>query len=147
MSLDVTLFVLRVISASLLIIMMLVIFIVLWRDYQSTLQKVESNRRTYGHLVALQFLDGSYVMLGEVYPLLPLTSLGRAPTNTIVIKDTFASSEHALLMLRNGQWWLEDRHSRNGTTLNEHPVTQATVITSGDVIGIGQKRFRIELER
>jgi len=83
---------------------------------------------------------------GEEYPLLSLTSLGRAPTNTISINDTFASSEHALLAMRNGQWWIEDRRSRNGTLLNDIPVTEPMVIIHGDIIGIGSIKFRLELE-
>ena len=37
--------------------------------------------------------------------LLPLTSLGRAPTNTIVLNEPFASSEHALVTLRGVWGW------------------------------------------
>jgi pSer/pThr/pTyr-binding forkhead associated (FHA) protein len=87
------------------------------------------------------------VVTGETYPLLPLTSLGRSPTNTIRINDTFASGDHALLAMRSGQWWLEDRRSRNGTMLNDLRVTQPVVVTDGDVIGIGNIKFRVELER
>ncbi len=146
MSVEVILLLLRIISASLLIGFLVALFVVLWRDYQSTVSQLQANRRSYGQLIALQEIDGNYVMLGEVYPLLPLTSLGRAPTNTIVITDGFASSEHALVVLRNGQWWLEDRQSRNGTTLNDMAVNQPMIMTEGDVIGIGQKRFRLELQ-
>lgn len=146
MSVELILLLLRIVSASLLIGLLMALFVVLWRDYQSTVSQLQANRRSYGQLIALQEIDGSYVILGEVYPLLPLTSLGRAPTNTIVINDGFASSEHALVVLRNGQWWLEDRQSRNGTTLNDMVVTQPMIMTDGDVIGIGQKRFRLELQ-
>jgi FHA domain. len=48
--------------------------------------------------------------------------------------------------MRNGQWWLEDRKSRNGTTLNGMPVTQSVIVTDGDIIGIGKMRFRLDLE-
>jgi pSer/pThr/pTyr-binding forkhead associated (FHA) protein len=98
-------------------------------------------------LIALQEVNGSYIVTGTNYPLLKLTSLGRSPTNTITIDDTFASSDHAFVALRSGQWWLEDRQSRNGTTLNEVPITQPVIITDGDIIGIGRNRFRLELEQ
>lgn len=96
--------------------------------------------------MVLREIDGRLMLTGETYPLLPLTSLGRSPTNTIPISDSFASSEHALVAMRNGQWWIEDRKSRNGTLLNDLPVTEATVITHGDVISIGNMKFRLELE-
>lgn len=137
---------LRAVSGLLLGGVLLVLFLAMWRDYLHVASGVEARRRSYGKLIALRVLDGQTVVTGETYPLLSLTSLGRAPTNTVPISDTFASSEHALVALRDGQWWLEDRSSRNGTLLNDLPVTAPVVLTQGDVIGIGQVRFRVELE-
>ena len=37
------------------------------------------------------------------------------------ISDPYASGEHSLVAWRSGQWWLEDRDSRNGTLLNAFP--------------------------
>ena len=56
---------------------------------------------------------------GAEFPLLAITSLGRAPTNTATLPDETTSLEHALIHLREGQWWLEDLDSRNGTRLND----------------------------
>jgi hypothetical protein len=144
---ETALFILRLLSAALLFAMLGVTFYVIWREYITTLRELESNRRSYGQLLLLQELDGSYVMMGEMYPLHPMTTFGRSPGNNVVVDDSFASSEHALIVLRNGQWWLEDRRSRNGTTLNEIPITQSVVVTNGDIIGIGSQRFKLELER
>jgi hypothetical protein len=143
---ELVLLLLRFISGLLLIGLLLMLFLTMWREYRSTSVQVEARRRSYGQLVVLREIDGRLMMTGENYPLLPLTSLGRAPTNTIPINDTFASSEHALVAMRNGQWWIEDRKSRNGTLLNDLPVTEAMVITHGDIIGIGNMKFRLELE-
>jgi hypothetical protein len=143
---ELVLLLLRFISGSLLMALLLALFLVMWREYRSTSVQVEARRRSYGQLVVLREIDGRLMMTGENFPLLPLTSLGRAPTNTIPINDTFASSEHALVAMRNGQWWIEDRKSRNGTLLNDLPVTESMVITHGDIIGIGNMKFRLELE-
>jgi hypothetical protein len=140
------LFLLRVASAAALLILLGALFFVIWKDYQSTVSRIYANQRSYGRLVTLEEIDGSYVALGEIHALLSLTTLGRSPTNTIVINDSFASGEHARITLRNGQWWLEDRNSRNGTTLNEIPISQSVVMTNGDIIGIGHKRYRLDLE-
>ncbi|MBI5666569.1 MAG: FHA domain-containing protein [Chloroflexi bacterium] len=146
MSTDVILLLLRIVSGLLLAAVLVVLFLALWRDYSHVASGVAARRRSYGRLVALRELDGHTVATGETYPLLAITSLGRAPTNTVPISDSFASSEHALVAMRDGQWWLEDRNSRNGTMLNDMPVTAPVVLTEGDVIGIGQARFRVELE-
>lgn len=147
MSTEVALLLLRIISGISLLALLVLILLALRRDYHSAVTAVEASRRTYGQLVVLREIDGGYVPTGVCYPLLQLTSVGRSPTNTITIADSFASSEHAIVALRNGQWWLEDRQSRNGTTLNETLITQPVVITDGDIIGIGAVRFRLELER
>ena len=146
MTTEVVLLALRIISGLVLLLFLALIFAALWRDYRSTVVGAEASRRTYGQLVELREVNGNYLPVGTEYPLLQLTSLGRAPTNTIMVDDTFASGDHALVALRSGQWWLEDRQSRNGTTLNEILITQPAVITNGDVIGIGKIRFRLELE-
>ena len=146
MSIDVVLLLLRFISSFLLIGLLFTLFVIIWREYRSMSVQVESRRRSYGQLVVLREIDGRLMLTGETYPLLPLISLGRSPTNTIPINDSFASSEHALVAMRNGQWWIEDRKSRNGTLLNDLPITEAMVITHGDIISIGNMKFRLELE-
>ena len=146
MEIAVVLFVLRLIAAVLLLALAAVIFWSLWRDYRTTLSQLQSNRRVYGSLVAMREIDESYVLTGDVYPLLPITTLGRAPTNSIVVNDNFASNEHALIAQRRGQWWLEDRNSRNGTLLNGVLINRSVIVTDGDVIGVGHARFRLDLE-
>jgi hypothetical protein len=119
----------------------------LWRDQRRATAEIDMKRHTYGYLVLLREIDGHYHLTGEKYVLKPITSLGRSPTNTVPIADNFSSSEHALVTLRQGQWWLEDRNSRNGTLLNNVPVKQPIVIADGDIIGIGQVRLRMDLEK
>lgn len=147
MDTEIILLALRIISGITLLLLLAAIFIILWRDYRHTVIDLEASRRIYGHLVALHEVNGGYVASGAQFPLVQLTSLGRSPTNTITLDDSFASSEHALVALRNSQWWLEDRNSRNGTTLNEVLISQPVIVTDGDIIGIGSLRFRLELER
>jgi len=137
---------LRLTGSTLLLLFLLAIFLVLWRDYRGTTAQIEASRRSHGRLVQMQAVDDHIVVMPRTYPLLPLTSIGRSPTNTIPIDEQFASGEHALIALRAGTWWLEDRNSRNGTLLNDNPVKQPIVITDGDVIGIGKLKFRIDLE-
>ena len=146
MDLDVTLFLLRLVSATLLLAILAALFVVMWKEYKGITRQIEANRRSYGKLTVIQMIDNSFVLTGDVFPLLVMTSLGRSPTNNVIIEDTFASSEHAVIALRDGQWWLEDRNSKNGTTLNDVDINQAIVITNGDMIGIGERRYRLDLE-
>jgi hypothetical protein len=135
---------LRVASAALLVSFMAALFWLVLREYRRTVEEAAAERRSYGQLVGMVELDGKLLKTGQSFPLLPLTSLGRSPTNTVPIEDSFASGEHAVLTRRSDQWWLEDRRSRNGTTLNGIAVEKPVIVTDGDMIGIGKMRFRIE---
>lgn len=138
------LFVLRIASALLILGFVGTLIAFIWRDFRQAASIHGSSRQSYGQVVALMELDGKLVKTGTTYPLIPLTSFGRAPTNTIQVEDTATSNEHATLARRGEQWWLEDRRSRNGTSLNGTPIDKPVIVTHGDIIGIGKLRFRIE---
>ena len=80
---------------------------------------------------------------GEVLPLGPVTRLGRSEENTIVLDDTFVSAEHAVILQRDGTWWLADRGSTNGTAVNEQPVHGEVGLVVGDVVAIGDVRLKL----
>ncbi|HLY24908.1 MAG TPA: FHA domain-containing protein [Aggregatilineales bacterium] len=142
---DVILFALRVAAALLLMAFVGAVLVMLWRDFQAVSQEIDTRTRRRGRLVVLHSTDGINLP-GKSFPLLPLTTLGRSPSNTVHLDDVFASAEHAMLTLRSGQWWLEDRGSSNGTRLNGYRVEEPIVLSAGDVIGIGQIELKLELE-
>lgn len=148
MSLDVAIFLLRLIMAAILYAFLVVVFIAIWRDLRTVSQRAEEGAVEHlGHLVVIAAGE-TPLLPGQRLPLAPLTSLGRAVTNTVVIPDAFASAQHALLTWRAGRWWLEDLGSKNGTLLNDEPVPTngPVVVGPGDVIGIGQVRLKLEGE-
>ena len=134
----------RLLFSALLYVFLGALFIYLWRDIRLATRHplAPAVRERPGQLRVLRGHNG----LGEgaLLSLTPFTTIGRSDSNAITITDPYASGEHALLAWRNGQWWLEDRDSRNGTLLNEIPVEEALIIGHGDVIGIGQMQFKFE---
>jgi hypothetical protein len=142
---DELLFVLRTLSTILLYAFIGVLLYLLWRDYRATAAQAQDQERLRGRLVVINVADGG-LPEQAVFPVHPLTTIGRAPTNSVVLPDSFASNEHATLTLRGGRWWLQDRDSSNGTSLNGHPLKEPTVIVSGDIIGIGRVQLRLELD-
>jgi hypothetical protein len=117
----------------------------IWRDFRQAEAIITERIQRRGHLVVVTSqLDN--MMVGQSLPLLPLTTLGRSPTNTIPLPESYISNEHAVLQWREGQWWLEDLNSSNGTLLNDIPVLEPVVVSSGDFIALGSVRFRLELE-
>jgi FHA domain len=67
----------------------------------------------------------------------PIT-LGRAPDNTIVLDDDYASGYHARLRPYEGRWLVEDLGSTNGTYLDKQKVTTPTVVPLGVPVKVGK---------
>ena len=78
-------------------------------------------------------LGGTRITLGD-QPIL----IGRADDSTLVLTDDFASSRHARLTNRGGQWYVEDLGSTNGTYLGQAKVTRPTPVPLGQPIRIGK---------
>ena len=147
MTIETTLFILRALAGLALLLFLGALYLMIWRDFKLTGHQIQSTRTTYGYLIAMAQIDGNYAKTGEKYPLLPITTLGRSATNSVIVDDSFASSEHSRIVLKDGQWWLEDRNSRNGTLLNEEPILGHTILANGDIIGIGSYFYSLELSK
>ncbi|MDD4169074.1 MAG: FHA domain-containing protein [Desulfotomaculaceae bacterium] len=79
---------------------------------------------------------------GETFVVGQEVLLGRDRRCDINIAASFASARHARIYLKEGQYWLEDLESTNGTFLNEIPVDKPIVLANGDIIRIGSVIFR-----
>lgn len=147
---DLLLLLLRLLLAAALYLFLGAILLLLWRDLRRPSRESQVAPRRYGRLVVVAVeaedkADRKILGVGTSFPLQPVTSLGRSVINTVIVPDTYASSEHALLIYRDGQWWLEDRGSRNGTTLNTVIISGPTVVSAGDIIGIGRVQLKLDL--
>src|ERR1051326_4238127 len=64
--------------------------------------------------------------------------LGRTGDNRIVVPNEWVSRQHALVQrIENGQYYLFDLGSRNGTFLNGVRVTVPVPLNDGDRISLG----------
>jgi hypothetical protein len=64
--------------------------------------------------------------------------LGRANDATLVINDDYASSRHARIFPQDGQWFVEDLGSTNGTYLDRQKLTRPTPMPVGVPVRIGK---------
>lgn len=82
---------------------------------------------------------------GLEIPLVGIVGLGRAADSALNIDDDYASTRHAqLIQDDNGQWWLEDLASTNGTALNTQLITAPTQVNAGDTIRIGRTVMKVD---
>jgi len=144
MSLDVLLLIVRIAVAIALYVFLGALFTMLWRDAAAAGQPLRSSPIPEGRLEVIEAGE-TPLELGQSYLLKRLTTLGRAPTSTIILPDGFASLDHARIILRGDRWWLEDSDSRNGTLVNHIPVKEPIVLSTGDVITVGSVTLRVDL--
>lgn len=86
---------------------------------------------------------------GQKIPLKsPKIKIGRDPSNQVVVADdTFASRHHAWITYEEGDFWIEDLGSTNGTLLNGHPVVKRQVLSDGDKIRVGHTELTFEVAK
>ncbi len=68
-------------------------------------------------------------------------TIGRAPTNQIVIKDDRASRNHAEVFSSKGQWTLRDLDSRNGTEIHGDRIRGDYVLVPGDIFRVAHAQL------
>jgi len=78
-------------------------------------------------------LRGTTIGLGQQAIL-----IGRSPESTLVLSDDYASGRHARIFPRDGDWYVEDLESTNGTFVGQQRVASAPVkLAVGSTMRIG----------
>jgi hypothetical protein len=144
LQLDQLLFILRIVLVALIYLFLIQLIFVVRRD----LARLSSGaapgrggvtaRKAMGHLVVVK--PGPLALRpGHQIELEPVTTMGRGPTNTVVLEDSRISSEHMRITFHDRQWWVEDLGSRNKTFLNGNqvPVGQSVPARPGDLLVLG----------
>lgn len=115
------------------------------RDQQEAVQRTEIYRVIHDtagvSAILLQGIDGVQGQL-EFVVRHPLTTIGRALDNTIVLDSTDVSRHHARLELSGNQARIIDLDSTNGTRVNGARV-QERPLRAGDEIMFGALKFLV----
>ncbi len=70
-------------------------------------------------------------------------TLGRRPTNDLVIPCGSVSGNHCELELVDGYWWVRDLGSRNGVSVNNSKCETSKILPGG-VLRLGNQRLRCD---
>ncbi|MCL4439469.1 MAG: FHA domain-containing protein [Firmicutes bacterium] len=92
-------------------------------------------------LVVIESNDPS-VRQGEVIHLTGKTRIGRGGSNNVIVTDNFVSHDHAQIIFRQENFYLEDLDSVNGTYINGVRVNEAMPLAHGDTIRIAGVTFK-----
>jgi hypothetical protein len=79
--------------------------------------------------------------VGQSFPLEgERLAIGRTPEAEIFLDDVTVSRDHALLVRRSGEWWLDDSGSLNGTYVNRRRI-DSHKLEEGDELQIGKYKL------
>jgi FHA domain len=81
---------------------------------------------------------------GQSYALDDEITLGRAAGCQVPLEDAYASQVHARVFQRDGNWYVEDLGSTNGTYLNRRRVAGPMVIKRRDKLQIGNTVLELQ---
>lgn len=86
-------------------------------------------------------------LAGKLYPMAAISSIGREQGNTVTIPDPRISGTHARIEWQDGQWWVEDLDSANGTFVNGRAVAEPTAAGYNDTLRVGPAVLRLRRPR
>jgi hypothetical protein len=79
--------------------------------------------------------------------------IGRTPPESseevkmVLSSDMMVSGTHAIIYIREGNFIIEDRGSKNKTYVNGNIITQPCILEQGSVLKIGASKFQVALGR
>jgi pSer/pThr/pTyr-binding forkhead associated (FHA) protein len=77
----------------------------------------------------------------------PLTgapvSFGRGADCTVPLADEYVSTKHARLLFHDGQWYVEDLGSTNGTYLGNERLTRSVPVRPRNRVRLGKTVFEL----
>jgi uncharacterized RDD family membrane protein YckC/predicted RNA-binding Zn-ribbon protein involved in translation (DUF1610 family) len=82
----------------------------------------------------------------EIPLLSRVISIGRDPSNDLVLSDSMVSRRHAILEQRDDQYVLKDNNSSNGTLVNGDRVDHEKPLRDGDLVAIGSSRLLFQID-
>lgn len=79
----------------------------------------------------------------DIHPLVPgaVIVIGRGGDSQIVMHSNRVSRRHCEIFCENGDWFVRDLKSRNGTRLNDRPLRRVKPLNPGDRIEIAGTVF------
>lgn len=114
----------------------------LWREMHS--EEAVAARPSGLAFLVVQRTHAGGPRSGDRLPLRAVTALGRDAGNDVVLNDEAASARHSIVSFSDGEWWIEDAGSTNGTVVNGTKIWQKERLHYGDELTVGRIGLRLE---
>ncbi len=117
----------------------------IYLDIRRTSKDKRTPKHETSYLEVITNPNKLYFKVEQSYPLEnEVVIIGRGEDCTISIDDLYMSSQNTQLWLEDGEWYIADMGSTNGTYINgEKMEDEPLILDSGDKIRIGQVEFII----
>lgn len=132
----------RITFVLLLYVFLIRAFAALWRSLAAE-RELAARPAGLAYLVVQKSHRGG-PRVGERLPLRAVSSLGRDGGNDVVLNDEATSARHAVVTFADGDWFVEDQGSSNGTIVNGLRISQRERLYYGDTVDIGRVQLRLE---
>jgi pSer/pThr/pTyr-binding forkhead associated (FHA) protein len=97
----------------------------------------DGRRRVNGQVMRLRVLE-PVERQGRMFDLGDEVTVGRASGCGVALDDAFTSQLHARVFRRNGETWIEDLGSTNGTYVNARKLASPVPLHPGDRLQVGR---------
>lgn len=122
--------------------MYLLLVVVVWMEARelshATTARVSPVAPTKGRRVPVRLVLVEGLGPASAELVTPETLLGRDPGCHVTIPDSSVSNRHARVYQSDGEWYVEDLGSTNGTYMNERALTHPVVLRPGDKVAVGR---------
>ena len=113
------------------------------KDSQEVREDIYAVTEISNEEAVLTVLEASdETLVGQRFAFSDEIRIGRVSDNDIVLNDSFASHNHAVIVLLNNLYVIEDMGSVNKTYVNNQPITGRQYLQTGDLITIGSVTFQ-----
>lgn len=87
--------------------------------------------------------ESSNIKRGTIIPIIDIITIGRNEDNSVVLKDRHTSGNHARLVVKGKNLYIQDLHSTNGTLVNGKKIADSARLSGNEEIQIGTTLFRV----
>lgn len=116
---------------------------IMYKDVKTGGKKRQGTaKKNYG-IEVLKAGENSNLEEGTMLLLRGPITIGRKEGNTVQLTDQYASGNHARLIVKNNEVYIEDLNSTNGVFVNEEKIDQRAKLRPNDKIRIGSVIFKV----
>lgn len=99
-------------------------------------------KKNYG-IEVISTGESSNIKKGTIIPIIDIVTIGRKEDNSVVLQDRHTSGNHARLIVKENNLYIQDLHSTNGTFVNGRKISTNVKLLGREEIQIGTTVFRV----